>query len=91
MRRVLIEDLLDTKHEFKLSDGKTVSIVRSSVDCEVCTTRGEEVETSEWEVQNNDGQRAQVCQAHAQEFLDAIHDDLEKGGIFSEVFGMPKV
>jgi len=61
-------------------------IRRTSIACEVCTARGEMEEGSEFQLEF-EGQKVQLCDAHAQEVLNLDEDELKKGeNIFSEMF-----
>lgn len=63
---------------FNLPDGEQFVVVRTAIECKVCSSRGEEPEPSEWKIQYR-GETANVCEAHMQEFLDSVNDKIEKG------------
>ena len=75
-----VEEISD---RLKLTNGAILQ--RHSFDCEVCTSRGEEIEPSEFMLEF-EGQQAYLCRSHAQEVIDMNEDELQKGGLFKEIF-----
>jgi len=70
---------------FKLPDRPAFTVERSRIDCGVCYERGEEPEVAEWNIAH-DGKEIEVCNAHMQEFLDSINNQLDKGASINEWF-----